>query len=57
MGNFWSGQKVGQPRTEWTLVESRVPLRLGKPLPLIPFVFHGSRNALPDVDKMPLAQI
>ena len=41
----------------WTLVESRVPLRLGKPLPLIPFVFHGSRNALPDVDKMPLADI
>ncbi|MEI8292180.1 MAG: DUF4055 domain-containing protein [Verrucomicrobiota bacterium] len=41
----------------WTLVENRVPLRLGKPLPLIPFVFHGSRNALPDVDKMPLADI
>ncbi len=41
----------------WTLVDSRVPLRLGKPLPLIPFVFHGSRNALPDVDKMPLADI
>ena len=41
----------------WTMVESRVPLRLGKPLPLIPFVFHGSRNALPDVDKMPLADI
>jgi hypothetical protein len=30
---------------------------LGKPLPLIPFVFHGPRNALPDVDKMPLADI
>ena len=41
----------------WTMVESRVPLRLGKPLPLIPFVFHGPRNALPDVDKMPLADI
>jgi hypothetical protein len=38
-------------------VESRVPLRLGKPLPLIPFVFHGPRNSLPDVDKMPLADI
>ena len=57
MGNFWSGQKVGQSKSNWTLVESRVPLRLGKPLPLIPFVFHGSRNALPDVDKMPLADI
>ena len=41
----------------WTLTENRVPLRLGKPLPLIPFVFHGPRNALPDVDKMPLADI
>jgi hypothetical protein len=44
-------------KSEWTMVESRVPLRLGKPLPLIPFVFHGPRNALPDVDKMPLADI
>ena len=43
--------------TGWTLTENRVPLRLGKPLPLIPFVFHGPRNALPDVDKMPLADI
>ena len=41
----------------WTMTETRVPLRLGKPLPLIPFVFHGPRNALPDVDKMPLADI
>ncbi|MEI6075339.1 MAG: DUF4055 domain-containing protein [Verrucomicrobiota bacterium] len=42
---------------KWSISETRVPLRLGKPLPLIPFVFHGSRNALPDVDKMPLADI
>ena len=41
----------------WVLVENRVPLRQGKPLPLIPFVFHGPRNSLPDVDKMPLADI
>ena len=41
----------------WTLTETRVPLRLGKPLPLIPFIFHGPRNALPAVDKMPLADI
>jgi len=59
-GSLWSGffgQKSSQAKTEWTLVETRVPLRLGKPLPLIPFVFHGPRNALPDVDKMPLADI
>ncbi len=58
--SLWSGffgQKFGQPMSDWKLVETRMPLRLGKPLPLIPFVFHGSRNALPDVDKMPLADI
>ena len=39
------------------LVDSRVPLRLGKPLPLIPFVFHGPRHSLPDVDWMPLEDL
>jgi hypothetical protein len=29
----------------------------GKPLPLIPFVFHGPRHSLPEVDKIPLADI
>lgn len=43
--------------TKWVLAESRAPLRLGRPLPLIPFVFHGPRNALPDVDKPPLGDI
>ena len=57
MSNFWSRQMFGPPKSDWKLAESRVPLRLGKPLPLIPFVFHGPRNALPDVDKMPLADI
>ena len=59
-GSLWSGffgQKFSPANTEWKLVETRTPLRLGKPLPLIPFVFHGPRNALPDVDKMPLADI
>jgi len=57
---IWEQQKAANNRrkkSEWKLVESRIPLRLGKPLPLIPFVFHGPRNALPDVDKMPLADI
>jgi hypothetical protein len=44
-------------KTEWELVETRTPLRLGKPLPLIPFVFHGPRHSLPVVDKLPLADI
>jgi hypothetical protein len=57
---LYQQQKTGNTRrkkSEWSMVESRVPLRLGKPLPLIPFVFHGPRNSLPDVDKMPLADI
>jgi hypothetical protein len=44
-------------KTEWELVETRVPLRLGKPLPLIPFVFHGPRHSLADVAKLPLGDI
>ncbi len=44
-------------KRKWKLVESLTPLRLGKPLPLIPFIFHGPRHSLPDVDKVPLADI
>ena len=39
------------------MVETRMPLRLGKPLPLIPFVFHGASHSLPDVDKLPLGDV
>lgn len=42
---------------EWELVETRIPLRLGKPLPLIPFVFHGASHSLPDVDRLPLGDV
>ena len=41
----------------WVQIDTRIPLRLGQPLPLIPFVFHGPRNSLPDVDKLPLNDI
>jgi hypothetical protein len=34
-----------------------VPRRLGKALSLIPFVFHGPRHALPEVDKPPLGDV
>jgi hypothetical protein len=44
-------------KTEWELVENRTPLRLGKPLPQIPFVFHGPRHSLPAIEKLPLADI
>jgi len=44
-------------KKEWQLVDTLTPVRQGKPLPLIPFVFHGPRHSLPDVDKVPLADI
>ena len=57
-GEIWQEvKKSKRGKPEWQLVDTRIPLRLGKPLPLIPFVFHGPRNFLPDVDKLPLADI
>ncbi|MBI5385006.1 MAG: DUF4055 domain-containing protein [Verrucomicrobia bacterium] len=50
-------KKSGQKEPEWQVVETRTPLRRGKPLPLLPFVFHGPRHSLPAVDKMPLSDI
>jgi hypothetical protein len=44
-------------KKKWKLTDTIIPLRLGKPLPLIPFVFHGPRHSLPDVDKVPLDDI
>ena len=44
-------------KKKWKLIDTLTPLRLGKPLPLIPFVFHGPRHSLPDVDKIPLEDI
>ena len=44
-------------KTEWVLVETRTPLRLGRPLPLLPFVFHGPRHSQPAPDRLPLGDI
>ena len=44
-------------KVKWKLVETKTPLRLGKPLPLLPFVFHGPQHSRPDVDKLPLDDI
>jgi hypothetical protein len=49
--------KRGKQRAKWKLVETRTPLRLGKPLPLIPFVFHGPRHSRADVDTLPLGDV
>jgi hypothetical protein len=44
-------------KKKWQLTKTITPVRLGKPLPLIPFIFHGPRHSLPDVDKIPLDDI
>jgi hypothetical protein len=44
-------------KVKWKLVETRTPLRLGKPLPALPFVFHGPQHSRPDVDKLPLGDV
>jgi len=49
--------KTKRGKAEWQCVKTVVPLRMGRPLPGIPFVFHGPRHALPDVDKLPLTDI
>jgi hypothetical protein len=43
--------------TEWQLVESYVPKRLGKPLSFIPFVFHGPIHSRPDIQRPPLDDV
>ena len=50
-------KKSRRDKQEWKLVETRIPLRLGKPLPLIPFVFHGPNHSQPAVEKLPMADI
>ncbi|MBI1176196.1 DUF4055 domain-containing protein [bacterium] len=48
---------AAKDKAKWKLVETRVPKRLGKPLPMIPFVFHGARHSLPSIEKLPMADI
>ena len=50
-------KKSKRQKMEWELVATRIPLRLGKALPRIPFVFHGPRHSQPDVDKLPLSDV
>ncbi len=50
-------RKSKSDKYEWVLVETRIPTRMGRPLPLIPFVFHGPRHSQPAVDKIPLEDV
>jgi len=59
MVELWQPKKTQRrgAKIEWQLVGTRIPLRLGKPLPLIPFVFHGPRHSRPEIDRGPLEDI
>jgi hypothetical protein len=52
-----SGARRKNETPKWKLMETRTPLRLGKPLPFLPFVFHGPRHSRPEVDKLPLGDV
>lgn len=48
--------RTGQQR-EWVLVERKVPMRRGRPLTAIPFVFHGPYDSQPSCAKPPLDDV
>ena len=50
-------KKSRKDKNDWKLIDTRIPLRLGKPLPLIPFVFHGPRHSQPSIDRLPLGDM
>ena len=49
-----SSRQGNKNKKEWQLVRTHTPTRRGRPLPLIPFIFHGPRHSQPDIDKSPL---
>lgn len=52
-----AGQATVGEKREWVLVERRVPMRRGKPLSAIPFVFHGPYDSQPNCAKPPLDDV
>jgi hypothetical protein len=49
--------KGRKKETEWRLVSTVTPLRLGKPLADIPFIFHGPAHSRPEVSKSPIEDL
>jgi hypothetical protein len=43
--------------TEWMLADTLTPMRKGKPLGAIPFVFHGPTHSRADVERSPIEDI
>ncbi len=52
--DVWRQAKTGK---DWVMASSSIPRRLGKALPQIPFVFHGSRHSRPEVEPVPLNDV
>jgi len=42
---------------EWQILDTRLPMRHGKSLSLIPFVFHGPSNDQPQIERSPIEDI
>ncbi len=49
--------KIRKKEREWQLIRTATPLRLGKPLYAIPFIFHGPSHSRPAVAKSPIEDI
>lgn len=49
--------KTRKKEKEWQLIRTATPLRLGKPLSAIPFIFHGPAHSRPAVAKSPIEDI
>ncbi len=47
----------GTKEKKWQRVQTLTPLRLGKPLTNIPFVFHGPNDSRPEIDRSPIDDI
>ena len=48
---------AGTDARAFTLLESQVPMRRGKPLPNIPFIFHGPSLSKATVERSPISDI
>lgn len=47
----------GKEKVEWVMIETRTPMRRGKPLDSIPFVFHGPTHSRSSVERSPVEDI
>lgn len=55
--SVWQKVTQSNKKQQWTVVETKVPMRRGSPLPDIPFIFHGPEHQRPEVDRSPMDDI